>query len=433
MRNTGTIKYENMSDRAQAVIDATLLHYRGAFAEALLNGKAPPAPERDKRLPNHEGKTPNAVGAMMNMASELNRRQRKRLVSMLMNDDIGNHRLTSSDRVRLKNRIQPGEKQAYAKRHPLEDAFASIYGHPEAFKNKGERELEDWMRGQLGDFFPGLRFADDGRPDDAEPGDPSPDKGDPEPTSPVPGTPPQQQFLHLNIDEIECVDDTNGELGPDEISYSGVATDGPMAGFIDPSAVGGVLLEIRDAGAFRAGDTRNETALTPFHSYDLSGLSMPHLFVVHLCMAETDRTSSVWTAFPMFMNFFFQDIQAEALNLWQVYLITIPGTTLAGAGIGLHAGGPIGAAIGAAIGVLLGTVLTYVFNGNSDDIFSPETIWLQLGTDPLSFEPFNGNSRTSTVATELRGDGGTYNIHHHWALSGFSTAGPGDSDADAIA
>jgi hypothetical protein len=101
-----------------------------------------------------------------------------------------------------------------------------------------------------------------------------------------------------------------------------------------------------------------------------------------------------------------------------------------GAFTGALAAGPIGAVIGAIVGGILSGLLVFSIVGNADDVFTPETVWIELLPNPVNAPPFNGDFRTPTASVEMRGDGGKYHLHHHWALTGFSNIGPGDTDAD---
>lgn len=200
--------------------------------------------------------------------------------------------------------MQPGSKQEYWERANLIEKYAAIYQPPG--KVKDENELVQWYHGVMRGFLPGISPLNDGRPDDEEPGTPEPDEEVTQtPMPPSAPITPVRQFLHFNVNAIECEDDTNGEPSVDEISYSGVALHGPMSPFYSPVEAAGVLLDIHDAGNFAPGNTTDLTAEPPLHSYNRSGLNMPRLFLMHVCMAEMDNPSVLAERFTMFMNSFY--------------------------------------------------------------------------------------------------------------------------------
>ena len=130
------------------------------------------------------------------------------------------------------------------------------------------------------------------------------------------------------------------------------------------------------------------------------------------------------------MNSFYFDILHESPNHWGLYVAEIS--------IGA-AGGAFTGALAARTdrcrhrrdcrGILSG-LLVFSIVGNADDVFTPETVWIELLPNPVNAPPFNGDFRTPTASVEMRGDHGKYHLHHHWALTGFSNIGPGDTDAD---
>ena len=403
-----------MGKRARAIIEATELHYRAEMAEVLLS-----EPREYKKNP--EGK-PSVAEAFSNLIIKMDGKRREELVEHLFSADLVTRAFTKSDERYLKRLVEPNSEVKMVDRTNLPVLWAEILKPDKEFKLTDPDDVQQYVHEIVRDFYPSMPLSD-GRPEDAEPGEPPADETENPILGPVPVPFSRLRFV---VDKVTCRNSTR-EMGADEINYSGVATEGPLATYMLPSAVGATRMAIRNAGQFRTFDEVVETGRGPMHVYDLAGHSFPRLFVVQMAMAEIDDGG-----FEAFMDMFEDNLLAELTTDWETAVGLVIGTTVTGGLLGAL-GGPIGAAIGAAVGLGagLGTVLFYFVTGwdfgNQDDMFDFQSALLVLENGSLDQFPFNGN-RISEIQTLTHriflangGESAKYYVDYHWELIGGTT------------
>ncbi|WP_425097646.1 hypothetical protein [Tropicibacter sp. S64] len=411
-----------MAPQAQTIIHAAELHYRAVIAEAILSGRDAGSRDPEK---------PDVAASFLRMLGKSDDAARKALVERLLTADLSTRPLTKAEKEDLRRWVYAGDGLPMVQRSKLPERWANI------LLEGGKLDPDDmgrpirWNDRVLRWFFPDLpRLAtdSDGRPDDMEPGEPTEEDetGTPDDFDGTPPVPPTE--LRFMVDEIEC-HDTTGEVGQDEIHYSGLALEGPAATSLLPAAAGSLRLDIRDAGQFRKRTRKDESGLPPFHIYDLAGVSFPRLYIVYVTMAEIDGGGG----FSGYMSDLQQSLSAELQTTWSLaliaYLEVVGGLAIDGAILG----GPVGAAIGAAIGIVVGAVVVSAFYPNRDDLFEYRSVILELQSNALALPPFNGDpvsdTRTLSMIRETVGTDARYSFRYHWELVGASL-GTGSQDAD---
>ncbi|MDJ0823734.1 MAG: hypothetical protein QNJ09_18240 [Paracoccaceae bacterium] len=413
-----------MDKRAQAMIHAAELHVRAQIAEALLSERKPGKPNPEE---------PNVADAALRFIGEIDKKKRNALIEALLTSDLSTRALTKKERKDLRDWSSPKDERPMVERTDLPRAWAEILldgGKPP--EEDDQRQLVPWARERISWFYPDI-LADpgpDGRDEDDVPGEPddSDDEGGggaPDEFQGTPPTPPAR--LRFWVDRVHCIHPT-GELGRDEINYSGVATEGPLALFSQPSMIGSTRLGIRNAGQFNNDDSIDESVRGPMHSYDLRGQSFPRLYVVHLTMAEIDGGG-----FDEFMSDFNDALAAELETRWRFLVqMTVAFTAIYSLGGYLIFRSLLAAALGA-LSALLGSVIAVATTTNNDDIFEYGTIALRLENDAINRPPFSGSreSPSTPVRLELNAALNTaiYEIWYHWELVGGSS-GQGSQDQD---
>ncbi len=413
-----------MDPRAQAMIQAAELHVRAQIAEALLS-------ERKPGKPNPEA--PSVADAALRYIGEIDKKQRNALIEALLTSDLSTRALTKKERQDLRDWSNPKDERPMVERTDLSRAWAEILldgGKPP--EEEDQRQMVPWAGERLRWFYPDILAdpVEDGRDEDDAPGEPDePDEEDGGGTSDefqgTPPTPPTR--LRVWVDRVHCIHPT-GELGRDEINYSGVATEGPLAQLIQPAAAGSTRLGIRNAGKFNADDSIDESVRGPMHSYDLRGHTFPRLFVVHLTMAEIDGGG-----FGIYMVDLNASLTAELEVYWESAVGLFVGASAIYTFLGYLAYAAIGAAIGAAVGMVVNGIILALGRPNMDDIFEFRTIPLLLENNAINLPPFSGNreSPSTPVRLELNAQWNIakYDIWYHWELVGGSS-GQGSQDQD---
>lgn len=368
-----------------------------------------------------EGKL-SVAETFSNLVVKMDGKRREELVKHLFSADLVTRSFIKSDKRYLKKVVVPNSEISLADRRNLPKVWAKILDPGEGYNFEDPDDVREYVYAVVRDFYPSSPISD-GRPDDAQPDEPPADETE----NPVLGPAPVPfSRLRFVVDKVTCRNSTN-ELGSDEINYSGVATEGPLAAYNLPSAVGATRMAIRNAGQFRSLEEVVETGRGPMHVYDLAGHSFPRLFVVQIAMAEIDGG-----AFEAFMEMFEDNLLAELTTNWETAVGLVIGTTVVGGLMGALAG-PIGAAIGAAVGLGagLGAVLFYFVTGwdfaNQDDIFDFQSALLILENGSLDQFPFNGSriSEIQTLTHRMFGandsETANYFVDYHWELIGGTT------------
>lgn len=425
-----------ISIRAEAILEELEFHFQAETIEALL------APRGSR------AKT-SRIAALFDQVGETSDRQRRAIARRLMERNINTGApLSARDAARLRKVIDPRTDVPLVQRSGVNERLRELL--PEAPETMEDpRQVWEFVRSLLPDFLPeGLRANpedsdNDGRPDDAEPGDPPPEDGDgqvgtgqevlgpwPQNANPVPYT-----RLDFVIEEVLCLDSTNGEAGRDEISISGLFTQFDRhfnPGTWSTGRSESEVAPIQALGRFRDGE--NFTGLTtPFHSFDLTGWQMPCFATATVFLAETDPGGG----FQAFVDAAASPVPPPSSDSTESLIYALQYSMLIAGGLmmaGAVALGPFGALGGFAIGVVIGVIWVYnALGGNRDEIFPPQTTAPQLVLRPAMFSdhPFYGATRSVTERLHFEVDGGAYDVFYHWELSEPLQTSPGDQDEAA--
>jgi len=426
----GARSVKDLGPRATKTHELMDVFYRAEIAEALLKGEVPRSNAAGEAFAkqNDLKEAPSSVASLvLAQMKETNREARRKAAKVIMSEDLPKMRkLSREERKLLQSVVDPDAKKPLVERMNLAPRLKEILFGPK-FEIKpdvlAEIDLGNWrpVRDILGDFYPNAVLNDeDGRPDDAEPED----EPTPTPTPPSPVLAPLSPIgseLRFVIEALTCVDTTVGEAGPDEISFDGVSMDMPLTTAATAASTRLQALSRQSAGNFVEGSSRTFTPELAFARFDLTGLTLPHLFDVTYVMAETDPGRGLQT----FMTDMEAAIRADLVIIVLGVIQILGGAVVTGLGIAaIVSGALVGSAlvIAAGIGVALIGIGSIVFGAffsgfaNSDDIFDVTGFALELDQDALSGDPFNGGTRTPTEIREIEGDGGLYQLVYHWEL-----------------
>lgn len=439
-----TSRLGRMGPRARAVLEAVEMTLRAELAEALLTGDPPPPPPLPEGV-KIRGERESTVAVILRLLPEMNASQRKALVQRLMRDGLmGGPPLSERDRERLRRAVRPGDPRPMHLRLGLPAEIAEILRPPRKELDVGRPEDREWLEVLMREFWPDLGKGldavtrNDGRPPDAEPGEPEepeePGPGDPGTEDPPEGA-PGYGTLRLHLERVRCLQSTAGEWGEDEIQAGGAATDGPLALNPSPADANGAIFGPYELGTFDDGRLRTFGPLL-LHTWDLTDVTLPHLFLGLFTLAEIDPGEGFVTYLALLQDSVEASLTAYSLDS---YVLSGPIGGLGGGGLAVALGvwisaGPIGWIIGGLAVAVAGLAATIAIfsTGNADDVFDLREMLLLLDQAALNGAPFHGQARSETLSFVIDGDGGRYEIFYHWELADPTAPGPGDQDSASL-
>lgn len=395
------IRPTDFSPVMQAVQERITLHFRADMVETLARGKSgPPA------FKSQDGEKHKPVGdVFLAMTKELDKRQRRALSRNLMTKGTKDVPLSEKDKLWLRKYVDPKSKIPLAERSKLMRDISDILEPKEPIKDGDRKALHRWVSWVFGSTLPERALNDllDTDPNDGT-GTNTGNQGASAPYA----------SLSFVVDRLFCADTTNGEAGRDEISFRTIHTRGETALSSNPNRVGGEISSIVDAGQFTDGDTNDFSPDLIMHTWDLTGITYPHMFATFFAMAETDPSGG----FATYTRDFLDSLDAEMQSIWRELVGMWVGLAIWTFGTATLVLGVIGLLVAAIIMAIF--AIFYLLVGafvNYDDIFDLGAMVVVLDEDTPDNPPFFGNARSMSFTDRLSGDGGAYDVTYHWQLS----------------
>jgi hypothetical protein len=192
--------------------------------------------------------------------------------------------------------------------------------------------------------------------------------------------------LKVRIRQVICEDETDPQIGDDEIMMGGVTIDETG----DTKKVDAFTV----SNSFDSGEHKKYDPPKKFCQFDITeGDSWPKTYTVSIILAEED-----WGGFPDFLN--------DVLKQVKSYIGTLVGGLV---------GGAVGGVIGAAVGAVLGFFIDLLVSAWEDDIFPAITIDTDISSRKHVFA--SGTQTSSEKQYYAKAFGGKYWVYLDWQLS----------------
>jgi hypothetical protein len=228
---------------------------------------------------------------------------------------------------------------------------------------------------------------------------------------------PDFSKVQLRVHAIECVKTTK-EVDRDEIYLAAIKVEGELQNLsggkrkLAAKAEKGVLL---DAGKFKKGDTRrfNPPRLLATFPAGAKLDDCPRYFYATLLMIEKDEG-----ALGDIVNQAVKSVEKGVVQAVTKAAANAATTMLSGLAAGAAVGSAIpvplvGQAVGAAAGMAVSSVAAEIKKSRKDDVFTPESIHLELGGFPKEAGQITG-SRDKATFKDFKGH---YVVTYSWAIA----------------